>query len=333
MLEEPAAPAAEVARSLSASPEAMSAELRAFITAVLVAEEADERSRVALDVFNTPATEGLSLADTVGEVLANPLNAVAPVIHAAGPPGRPLFIVHGADGETGWFLRHLRAAPLPRPVYGLTSPAWYGEPMPGSLRALAARHLRALREVQPAGPYTLGGFSAGAVVALEMAGQLERAGERVDAMLLIDPGLSRTPWSTAEVVHFRLNQLRKRRHPVMAPYFALADRVAQEDVLAALAGMAAIPADPVSRRFYRGLLALLGVLSAPSLSLRPVHPRRCLTLTGQIAQPANGDAGPAGRPQSSLIGCPVDVVTVPGPHARLFEQPVLHESVARFLTA
>jgi thioesterase domain-containing protein len=51
---------------------------------------------------------------------------------------------------------------------------------------MAAWYIRCLREVQPAGPYSLGGWSMGGVVAFEMARQLEQQGETVDLLVLID---------------------------------------------------------------------------------------------------------------------------------------------------
>jgi len=51
--------------------------------------------------------------------------------------------------------------------------------------------VREIRRVQPAGPYTLMGYSFGARVALEAARQLEHAGERVDRLVLIAPGSPR----------------------------------------------------------------------------------------------------------------------------------------------
>jgi thioesterase domain-containing protein len=52
---------------------------------------------------------------------------------------------------------------------------------------MAAAHLEALRRVQPVGPYLLGGFCNGGLIAYEMARQLQAQGERVDLLLLIDP--------------------------------------------------------------------------------------------------------------------------------------------------
>jgi thioesterase domain-containing protein len=51
---------------------------------------------------------------------------------------------------------------------------------------MAALYLRHVREVQPEGPYLLGGWSLGGAVAYEMARQLEREGAAVDRVVLID---------------------------------------------------------------------------------------------------------------------------------------------------
>ncbi|BCB88657.1 hypothetical protein Psuf_059700 [Phytohabitans suffuscus] len=52
---------------------------------------------------------------------------------------------------------------------------------------LAGYYLDHLRRIQPAGPYSLLGWSFGGVLAVEMARQLVLTGERVEHLLLIDP--------------------------------------------------------------------------------------------------------------------------------------------------
>ncbi len=60
----------------------------------------------------------------------------------------------------------------------------------------ARMHLRAVREVQPRGPYRLLGHSFGGWVATEMARRLEAAGEAVGLLVVLD---SRAPVPDAEV--------------------------------------------------------------------------------------------------------------------------------------
>lgn len=61
-----------------------------------------------------------------------------------------------------------------------------GKPI-ASVSRLAASNLAVLRQRQPSGPYRIGGYSFGALVAFEMAAQLEAAGEHVDHLWLLDP--------------------------------------------------------------------------------------------------------------------------------------------------
>ncbi|WP_322769365.1 thioesterase domain-containing protein, partial [Frankia sp. Cr1] len=51
--------------------------------------------------------------------------------------------------------------------------------------------VRVIRRLQPAGPYTLWGYSFGARIAFETASQLERSGEQVENLFLIAPGAPR----------------------------------------------------------------------------------------------------------------------------------------------
>ena len=52
---------------------------------------------------------------------------------------------------------------------------------------MAAAHLEALRSVQPEGPYLLGGWCNGGLIAYEMARQLHAQGQTVDLLVLMDP--------------------------------------------------------------------------------------------------------------------------------------------------
>jgi len=54
------------------------------------------------------------------------------------------------------------------------------------VEAMAAEYVEAMRSVQPAGPYYLGGWSMGGVIAFEMARQLQEQGETIGLLALID---------------------------------------------------------------------------------------------------------------------------------------------------
>ena len=51
---------------------------------------------------------------------------------------------------------------------------------------MATAYLAEIREVQPEGPYMLGGYSGGGLVAFEMAQQLTAAGEKIALLVMFD---------------------------------------------------------------------------------------------------------------------------------------------------
>jgi acyl transferase domain-containing protein/aryl carrier-like protein len=98
----------------------------------------------------------------------------------------PFFVVHGAGGNVIFLSTLGRAMPEDRPVYGFQAKGVNkGEQMDPSIEAMAARYVAALRAFKP-GPYLLGGYSGGGMVALEMAHQLQQLGEQVRYLVLFD---------------------------------------------------------------------------------------------------------------------------------------------------
>ncbi len=138
---------------------------------------------------------------TVAELLVEPTvdgmaRAVAGRRSEVRPPlvalqtlgGRaPLFLVHPAGGHVLCY-RALAVHLAPgQPVYALQPRGVDGGEAPLSdLEEMAAHYLEAVRGFRPRGPYRLGGWSFGGVVAWEMARQLAAAGEEPELLALID---------------------------------------------------------------------------------------------------------------------------------------------------
>lgn len=108
-----------------------------------------------------------------------------------GGSKQPFFCVHAVGGNVLSYFLLAHYLGHERPFYGLQSAGLYGEREPlTSIEEMAAYYIEAITEVQPDGPYLLGGWSLGGVVALEMAQQLRRQGREVSLVVLID---SRSP--------------------------------------------------------------------------------------------------------------------------------------------
>jgi amino acid adenylation domain-containing protein len=117
----------------------------------------------------------------------------SPLVKIQGGDSRPpFFCVHPAGGSVFRFAglgRHLSAE---QPLYGLQARGLNGMVAPHTeLKVMAADYLEAVRSVQPAGPYLLGGWSMGGVVAFEMAQQLRAAGQEVTLLALMDSSAPR----------------------------------------------------------------------------------------------------------------------------------------------
>jgi thioesterase domain-containing protein len=108
----------------------------------------------------------------------------------------PLFLAHPAGGSVFGYDHVARALPE-RPVYGLQDPHIFAADgvFFESVEDMAKAYLPHLRRVQPHGPYLLGGWSLGGVLAFELANRLAAEGEKVARLVLFDAA---SPPSAAE---------------------------------------------------------------------------------------------------------------------------------------
>ncbi|WP_444815429.1 AMP-binding protein [Stutzerimonas frequens] len=142
-------------------------------------------------------------AETARELAArleNLANHVIPVIDFNAQPGRTaLFWFHGDFAHGGYYIRRL--ARLLGPQQPLTAIAPHGmanEPIPASVQQMARERLPLILERQAQGPYRIGGYCNGALVAFEAARLLIEAGHEVEIVALIDPPTANVrPWSRA----------------------------------------------------------------------------------------------------------------------------------------
>ncbi len=99
----------------------------------------------------------------------------------------PLFLIHTTPGDVlgyGNLIFHLDSD---QPCFGFQSRGLgRAELSHHTIEEMAAHYIRDLRKVQPRGPYQLGGWCYGGIVAVEMAHQLRAAGEKVAPLLLIE---------------------------------------------------------------------------------------------------------------------------------------------------
>jgi hypothetical protein len=104
-----------------------------------------------------------------------------------GGSKQPFFYLHGEWRDKAFYCYPLaRALGADQPFYVLEPYTFEGLRVPPTLETIAAAHIELLRSIQPEGPYLLGGWCNGALVAYEMARQLHAQGQSVDLLVLMD---------------------------------------------------------------------------------------------------------------------------------------------------
>ena len=101
----------------------------------------------------------------------------------------PLFFVHPGGGNVHSYYDLARCLGSDRPFYAFQQPGLYKEQsLFTSIEDLAAYYIEAMKTAQPEGPYFIGGWSFGGIVAFEMARQLFAQDQKVGKLLLLDSG-------------------------------------------------------------------------------------------------------------------------------------------------
>jgi len=137
---------------------------------------------------------------------------LVPMHQGEGGTKTPFFLVAGMFGNV-LNLRHLaHLLGDDRPFYGLQARGLYGGEEPHDDLVEAARdYIAEMRQVQPKGPYMLGGFSGGGITAYEIAQQLKAEGEEVAALILLDTPLpQRETLSKADKILIRLQEMKEQ---------------------------------------------------------------------------------------------------------------------------
>jgi phthiocerol/phenolphthiocerol synthesis type-I polyketide synthase E len=156
------------------------------LMAVNLMSKIRERTGASVPVaeFDQEATFG-RLSRLVAERAADrgPRHAVDVVTFHEDGPGRPLLLIADSAGSALSYRALAGELSGSRPVYGLEIVDSTGKP---GIDAIAAHYADAVLRTRPSGPYVLGGWSFGAVLAHEVARQLTHRGEVVDTVVGLD---------------------------------------------------------------------------------------------------------------------------------------------------
>ncbi|MEP7019522.1 MAG: amino acid adenylation domain-containing protein [Pseudonocardiales bacterium] len=132
-------------------------------------------------LFSAPTIEKVAAIIDGGKRERDRFTSLVPV--QTGGTGRPFFGVHGGAGTILLYAELAKRLAPSRPFYALQAVGLYGRQAPQvSVDAMAKHYITEMRQVQPHGPYLLGGYCFGALVAFEIGKQLRAAGEEIDLL-------------------------------------------------------------------------------------------------------------------------------------------------------
>ena len=154
----------------------------------------------------------------------------------SGGGKRNLFLIHDGDGETLLYLNLARRLPSDVSVFGVEPLRAARVPLAHArIEYMAAFYIKCIREVQPAGPYLLGGLCAGGVIAYEIALQLKRAGEPVELVAILDAAAPGAKKRVGRITKLRVDRLkgmvadlRSDQQSAAAAYFSIAKAAARK---------------------------------------------------------------------------------------------------------
>ena len=231
----------------------------------------------------------------------------------------PFFCVHGAGGNVLNFRDLSRAMDRAQPFYGLQARGVDGVLRPQTtVEEMARTYLDEIRGVQPRGPYLLGGYSGGGLVAFEMAQLLTAVGERVDLLAFFDTFHPQMP-----LRRITMKMRFQRLHDEGLGYVRRALDRKRNDRRAAreLQRLDAILArdEPVPSELRELHLTRAFEQAAPKYTPKPWAGKATLFRAEEVAY-IYRDGGPT-YGWSAVISGGVDVVAVPGNHDTLLLEP------------
>lgn len=160
-------------------------------------------SILAIQVVSRARQEGLQLQlrhffqhqTVAGLALAAAAPAAVQAEHELGgllplrPAGskRPFFCMHHVAGTALQYFDLARTMSAEQPFYGVQAVGLDGSEEPLSkIEDMAQRYIEQMRVVQPDGPYVVGGYSFGGLIAYEVAQRLVAVGQEVALLAIID---------------------------------------------------------------------------------------------------------------------------------------------------
>ncbi|PSB16207.1 hypothetical protein C7B76_12015, partial [filamentous cyanobacterium CCP2] len=245
-----------------------------------------------------------------------------------GNSQQPFFCVHPMFGVVFPYLELAHHLGSHRSFYGLQPLGLDGKSPPlNRIEAIATYYIQAIQTLQPHGPYFLGGWSFGGLVAFEMAQQLTQAGQPIGLLAILDTPAPCNKPSLYQSLKFLLGTALWSTLPFLLDYGALAtDRLRSRSWFSRGQWSAITRLLPEESRLQlldeSAIRSLLPIVYANSQATYRYVPRpypNRLTLFKAAEQPEALQNQPTLN--WSTLASEIQLHQVPGNHLSLLKQP------------
>ncbi|MEH2121092.1 non-ribosomal peptide synthetase [Nostoc sp.] len=284
-------------------------------------------------LFENPTIE--KLATIVSQPFREISNSHLVAIQSSGSK-LPFFCMHGAGGGVNPYFKVSRRLGEEYPFYALEQSHTQQESEIMTVEETAACYIQEIRKVQPNGPYLLGGFCYGGVLAFEMAQQLQRQGQKIGLLVVIDAILTETTIKPSKEddakLLLRLVEEIKTHNDVdfLVPYEELRDLPLDEQLRLINKKANFIFSDTEIKDYLRTYTIFKANVQAMRNYVSQVYPHE-ITLLRAKEKIIHDFESPEFNTDDSLLGwgkCssqPIKVIDVPGNHFSIIDEPHIQE--------
>ncbi len=296
------------------------------LLAALIEAQAPKKPRASGQADETTAAVNGQQTDSAPQ----PTAAYSSVVPIQPVGNGPAFYCAAGMGGNPLNLRALALEMgIDQPFYGLQPQGLDGvSKLHQTVPEMAAHYIGDIKRQQPVGPYFLGGYSGGGVVAYEMARQLTAAGERIGCLVFLDsvaPDIQLP--SAAETAGRRLADIRK--HGLGHAAWALKHTVRRR------ADQAATVARRPLRRWFPYYYRLENIADTWNEAFARYHPPayegEAVLFRASSGMVLGVDIGPSNGWDRIILGA-LEINTSPGDHASMCEQPHVRVLARRLRT-
>ncbi|MFD2168469.1 amino acid adenylation domain-containing protein [Tumebacillus lipolyticus] len=248
----------------------------------------------------------------------------------------PFFCIHAGTGGILQYMELARTFGTDQPFYGIQAPGLEDESEPLlTIDAMATHYLQEIKQIQPAGPYVLGGWCVGGAISFEIAKLLQQQGEEVALVAIMDSGVPNEEAGRQELpdnlfgiefAKLMLPHVDEQTEKMLGELAQLSIEKCLGALLQLGQGAEILPPDLTLPRFTR-MLQVFKKTKAAFDRYRPTPGSGTIALF--MAEEVSPDLPDATQYWLDSLGAETDLHQIPGNHNSMLEPPNVQVLVDR----